>query len=216
MTVMRRNQDQIEGMVRLAESLGAGSVKFNILQPTGRGEHMHQAGEVLSVEELLELGHRVENIVSRSTSLRLIFHYPAAFRPLGKIFGDNGSGCGVCGILGILGVLANGSYALCGIGETVPELVFGHAARDDLKDVWEDNPVLEELRQGLPRRLEGVCGECVLKGRCLGSCLAQNYYLSHSLWAPFWFCDGARQRGLFPETRRRPQNPLRPLNSEGS
>jgi len=41
MTVMRRNKDQMEAIVRLAESLGAGSVKFNIMQPTARGEKMH-------------------------------------------------------------------------------------------------------------------------------------------------------------------------------
>jgi SynChlorMet cassette radical SAM/SPASM protein ScmF len=34
MTLMRRNKDQVEAMIRLAESLGAGSVKFNLMQPT--------------------------------------------------------------------------------------------------------------------------------------------------------------------------------------
>jgi hypothetical protein len=40
-----------------------------------------------------------------------------------------------------------------------------------------------------------------MKGRCLGSCIAQNYYTSKSLWAPYWYCAQARERGLFPETR---------------
>ena len=84
------------------------------------------------------------------------------------MYGREGSGCGICGIYGILGVLANGSYALCGIGETVPELVFGHASKDPLADVWKDNPVLREIREGLPRRLGGICGECLMKGVCLG------------------------------------------------
>jgi SynChlorMet cassette radical SAM/SPASM protein ScmF len=202
MTIMRRNKEHMEPLVRLAESLGAGSVKFNILQPTARGEKMHEAGEALSIDELVKLGQWVENTLSSSTSLRLHFSHPMAFRPLGKMFGENGDGgCGVCGILGILGVLANGSYALCGIGESVPELVFGQAATDRLEDVWSNTPVLLELREGLPERFEGVCRDCLMKDRCLGSCVAQNYYRSRNLWAGYWYCQEAQKQGLFPESR---------------
>ncbi len=164
---------------------------------------MHDAGQTLGIEELMKLGEWVENVLSTSTNLRLYYSHPLAFRPLSKMFGSNGDGCGICGILGILGVMSDGSYAMCGIGETVPELVFGHAAADRLKDIWDNTPVLQELREGLPARLKGICGECLIKSHCLGSCIAQNYYLSKSLWAPFWFCEEANRQGLFPETRLR-------------
>lgn len=205
MTIMRRNKGQIEDMVRLAEDLRAGSVKFNLLQPVARGEEMHKAGKTLSIEELMEVGEWVENALSHSANLRLYYSRPLAFRPLSDMFSNNGDECGVCGILSILGVLANGSYALCGIGETVPELVFGDAAKDSLKDVWDNTPILQELREGLPGRLEGICGECFMKGHCLGGCIAQNYYRGKSLWSPFWFCEQAQSQGLFPESRVRPR-----------
>jgi SynChlorMet cassette radical SAM/SPASM protein ScmF len=200
MSIVRRNREQMEALVRLAESLGAGSVKFNLVQPTARGEKMHEQGEALTIEELVKMGHWVETTLSSSTRLRLFYSHPAAFRPMSKMFGD-GQGCGVCGILGILGVLANGSYALCGIGETVPELVFGHAAKDRLEDVWRESEVLNQLRDGLPHRLEDICGDCVMRGICLGSCVAQNYYRSKNLWAGFWYCEEARRAGLFPASR---------------
>jgi SynChlorMet cassette radical SAM/SPASM protein ScmF len=205
MTIMRHNKGQMEPIVRLAESLGAGSVKFNIVQPTARGEKLHDSGEALDIEELVNLGKWVENSLSNSTNVNLSFGHPMAFRPLGKMFGENGDGCGVCGIMSVLGVLANGSYALCGIGETVPDLVFGHAAKDSLEDIWAQTPILLELREGLPNRLEGICGDCLMKGICLGSCVAQNYYSNKSIWAPFWFCQGACDRGLLPETRVLPE-----------
>jgi len=205
MTIMRRNEEQIEAMVRLAEGLGAGSVKFNVLQPTAKGKKMHEAGETPTIEELINLGRQVETTLSASTPLELYYDHPPAFRPLGKMFGENGDGCRVCGILGILGVLADGSYALCGIGETVPDLVFGHAASDCLKDVWNNTSALLELREGLPRRLEGICSDCLMKGVCLGSCIAQNYYSGRNIWAPFWYCAEAYHRGLFPETRIPPK-----------
>lgn len=202
MSLMRRNVGQIEQLVRMAESLGASSVKFNLVQPTARGEQMHEKGETLGVEEMIALGKRVENDLARTAKIRLMYGHPVAFRSLGRLFGRDGD-CGICGIRGILGVLAGGSYALCGIGESVPELVFGHAAKDDLSEVWKDNPVLNEIREGMPRKLEGICGDCVMKGVCLGSCVAQNYYRSRNLWAPFWFCEEARRAGLFPGSRIR-------------
>lgn len=206
MTLMARNKDQLESMVRLAERLGAGSVKFNILQPTARGEKMHDKGETLTIEELVTIGRWVETNLQASTSLPVYYDQPAAFRSLGKIFGQNGDGCSVCGILGILGVLADGSYALCGIGETVPELIFGNAAKDRLEDIWNSNSVIWEIREGLPDRLEGICHDCFMKSLCLGDCLAQNFYSSRNLWAPFWFCEEARKQKLFPESRIPPKS----------
>jgi SynChlorMet cassette radical SAM/SPASM protein ScmF len=201
MCIMRRNKDQMESAVRLAESIGAESIKFNLTQPIARGDELHERGDTLNIEELVKLGSWVENSLSDSTDLRIVYDHPAAFRPLGKMFGDTGDGCSRCGTLGILGALANGSYALCGIGENVPELVFGHAALDRLEDIWETTKVLNELREGLTDRLEGICGDCLMKDVCLGSCIAQNYYESKHLWTPYWFCVKAWEKGLFPITR---------------
>lgn len=212
MTIMRRNKDQIEPIVRMAESLGAGSVKFNILQPTARGEQMFAAGETVDIAELISLGKWVDEELSKTTSLRLYYDQPLAFRSLRGMFNaKTGNGCQTCGIFRILGVLANGSYALCGIGETVPELVFGNAGQDSLKDVWEKSAVLNDIREGLPERLQGICSDCLLKNVCLGSCIAQNYYSNHDLWAPHWYCEEAYNRGLFPTSRLRQQKnpPLR-------
>ena len=204
MAVMRRNRDQMEPVVRLAERIGVQSVKFNPVQPTARGDSMHEAMETLPIEELIDLGKWVQDELFLRTRLRLIFCQPMAFRSLSRMFGENGDGCAVCDILGILGVLADGSYSLCGIGETVPDLVFGHAGRHRLENVWRDTPVLNELRDGLPESLEGVCSECVMKALCKGSCIAQNYYMSGRLTAPFWYCEEAWKKGRFPQSRLRP------------
>jgi SynChlorMet cassette radical SAM/SPASM protein ScmF len=201
-SVMRGNADQAEAMVRLAEALGAASLKFNVVQPTARGEQLHQADGALSIEELIALGRRVDMEMAPTTSLRLFFDYPMAFRPLSRM--SSGDGCGVCGIFGILGVIPSGEYALCGIGEQVPDLVFGVVGDDPLETVWCENPTLNAIRAGLPGNLQGMCENCLMKHRCLGSCVAQNYYRSGNLFAPFWFCDLAEAAGLFPESRQRP------------
>ena len=73
---------------------------------------------------------------------------PAAFRPLGEYL--DGDGGGVCGIRGILGLLADGSYALCGIGEHVPELVFGRAGEGRLERIWPRTPCCCASARGCP------------------------------------------------------------------
>ncbi len=199
MSVMRSNIHQVDDVIRLGEELGASSVKFNIVQPTARGDSMQKAEQTLTVAELIELGTHVDNDLAPMTDLRLHFDFPLAFRPLSRLASRDG--CSVCGIFGILGVVASGHYALCGIGQQVPDLVFGMAGEDPLEKVWKQHPKLVELREGLPGRLEGICSRCLMNQRCLGSCVAQNYYRSGSYWAPFWFCEEAEREGLFPMTR---------------
>jgi len=167
-SIMKRNQDQIEPIVRLAKKIGAGSVKFNFVQPSPRGDLMAEKGEILTVPELVKLGRWLEHELAPSSDIQLIITHPPAFRPLKRMFGPDGDGCSVCGIKGILGVLADGSYALCGIGEHIPELVFGHAGRDKLEEVWHDHPLLQDIREGLPKKLSGICRDCFMRHRCLG------------------------------------------------
>ena len=198
-TVMCINAAQVDAMVRMAEELGAASLKFNVVQPTARGEKLHENQETLNIADLIKLGRHVEQELAPKTKLKIIFHYPHAFKALHNI--ASGDGCSSCGIFGILGVIANGHYALCGIGEQVPDLIFGVVGKDQLEKVWRENTILKALREGLPKRLEGICGRCLMKSRCLGSCIAQNYYSKGSLWAPYWFCEQAEEAGLFPVSR---------------
>jgi SynChlorMet cassette radical SAM/SPASM protein ScmF len=199
MSVMLCNADQLDAVVRMAERLGAASVKFNVVQPAARGAKLHEAVGTLSIAKLISLGRYVDMELAKITRLQLFFDYPPAFRPLSKIC--NGNGFNTCGILGILGVIASGHYALCGIGTHVPELVFGAIGKKKLEEVWGRNRTLAALRKGLPHQLTGVCNRCLMKYRCLGACIAQNYYDAGTPWAPFWFCKQAQEAGLFPESR---------------
>ena len=199
MSIMQVNAQHVEPVIELAEELGASSVKFNIIQPTGRGETISKDDKSLKIKDLIALGRKVESELAAKTDLELFFDYPPAFRSLSSI--APGDGCGVCGILSIMGVLPSGEYALCGMGSHVEQLHFGRIGQDSLAEVWQENHILQSLRNGLPEKLSGICSHCLMKHLCLGSCIAQNYYRTHSLWAPFWFCEQASAAGLFPESR---------------
>ena len=121
-TIMRKNQNQIEAILRLAQELGAASVKFNILQPSPRSDKIREEGEALSLMEVLKIGHWVERELAAEFDFPIFFSHPPAFRPLKRIISKNGKLTN-CGIRNIIGVLANGHFALCGIGSHIPELV---------------------------------------------------------------------------------------------
>lgn len=202
MTLMHYNAGQLEKMVRLAEKLGASSLKFNLLQPITRGETLHKNKTALLLEELIRLGYYVENDLQKTTELTLFYDHPPAFQKLSRIYRGNG----ICGIKGIMGVISSGHYALCGIGSHVKDLVFGLAGENRLGDVWRNNSILNEIRTGLPERIGGVCSRCLMKYYCFGACLAQSYYRGRSLWLPFWFCDAAEKKGFFPKNRMSTSN----------
>jgi SynChlorMet cassette radical SAM/SPASM protein ScmF len=200
MSLVKRNKDQIERLVYIAERIGAGSVKFNLVAPLmNRGEQMAEQNETLNIKDFIEIGKMIDNEIRPKSNLQLYYSDPPAFKSLSEIFDKND--CGSCGIFGIIGVLGSGKYALCGIGETTPEMIFGDVKKDKLADVWNNNAMLNQIRGGLPEKLEGVCGDCIMKTMCMGECIANTYFIHKNLFAPYWFCEQAYKEGLFPESR---------------
>jgi SynChlorMet cassette radical SAM/SPASM protein ScmF len=210
-TVCRRNYTQLSPYLRLAEDLGAGSVRFNVPRPQsdeGGSQNSADSGQVASdgwrmdqmqVEELIALGRRVEREMVPNTRLRVLFDQPPAFRglqPQARIESQNR-----CGVLNTISLLTSGEYALCGIGQNFREFIFGKVGEVPLERVWNGSMILLRLRAGLPNRLAGVCSHCVLKSACLGNCIAENYARHGILWGPYWFCESAEKVGLFPASR---------------
>lgn len=201
MTIMRCNKNQVAGLVRLAELLDAGSIKIGIANPTGRGDSLNTTGELLTIEELLILGQWIWGTVAPSSKLGICYALPVAYQSLSYIYKNNLNERSTCGFRNMIGVLSDGSFSLCGIGEHVPELVFGNASKDRLEDVWENNEILKELREDIHSQFKGICGKCHLKRSCSAYCIAQNYYRTGNFKGPYWFCEEAHKKGLFPKSR---------------
>lgn len=198
MSIHAGNVDEIEALVHLAEDLKASSVKFNIIQPSGRGRKMVERYQALNMERLIELGKWMENDLRKRSSVSLHYSWPMAFYSIESLLNLQRYSCNVTNILGIL---STGHLALCGIGTQVPELCYGKLGEDRIVDLWNDNPTLIKLRQEMFEGLEGICSECILRSRCKGTCVAENYSYYGKLMSPFWFCQMAADKGLFPDSR---------------
>ena len=198
-TLYRGNVHELAQVAALAESLDCGSVKFNHVQSSGRGESMAK-DEGLSIPELIDLYQYIEKELAPASKIPIFFDIPFAFRPIREFLNGN---IGHCDILHILGMLSGGELSLCGIGVTVPELIFGNIANDNLAEVWYNNKRLQELRRLIPNSFEGICGDCIHRLICFGECVANTYQKTKTLNDSYYFCANAVELDLFPVTRRR-------------
>jgi SynChlorMet cassette radical SAM/SPASM protein ScmF len=209
MAVHQKNVDQVEDVVRLAAAHGAASVKLNPVTNSGRGQFMQQRGELLDYRQHIDLAHYMYDelrpaLHREGLTIDLIYNIPLALMPVGELVRRNGN-TGDCGVLGILGVLGSGEIVLCGIGRTIPELVYGRLGRDSIYDIWLNHSTIQKLRRLLPDMscYPEICRDCVMVKRCRTGCVAQNYVDSGELLWPHFLCREAVRLGEFPQTRRR-------------
>jgi len=202
-SLYRDNLRDIAYFLDLMGKLGVRDVKINPIVPLGRGSALWDEGAVPGVGEVLEFSKKLEVLETFFDGM-IYLDLPMAFRPLDKL---KAGMCGLCAIKSILGILSDGSVSICGIGYLDKGLLFGNARNDPsvLGKIWREHPVLKSIREDIPAKLEGVCGICVFRNRCLGSCRADVYHNTGSLTAPYWFCRMAYEEGLFPSTRLIPE-----------
>lgn len=204
MSVHHGNRAEIENVVHLAAERGAGSVKLCPVTNTGRGAGMRERGEDLYFEERVELARYVNRDLRKRAPVHIAFNMPPALTPLPEIERKGGS-TGDCGVRGILGFLGTGEIALCGIGRTIPELVYGKLGKDSIRDIWLNHPTIHALRRALDdvKAFPGVCAKCIHARTCRTGCVAQNFVDGGHLVWPSWLCAEADRRGQFPAPRRR-------------
>jgi SynChlorMet cassette radical SAM/SPASM protein ScmF len=198
-SLARDNRDEVDVVVRLAERLGAASLKFNFVNDVMRGKRMERWGRRLDVTECLRLERERIAPLGKTAPFPVYTNLPPAFRTIPGIMRG-----GRCGINGIAGVLFDGSVSFCGIGHFVPELIAGNLREQPFSRIWREGRVFRELRRTVPRRLKGTCGRCMLRGFCLGHCRADAFSKTGRLDTPFSFCEQAEKEGVFPKKWRIP------------
>ncbi len=198
-SLYKGNVSDIKKLADIAAGMGVSSLKINPIIPAGRGKDFFTNGENLSVEELLNIDRWIEEDLSPNyDTTDIYFDIPTGLKSLKAI---TSSQLYECNIFNVIGILANGCISLCGIGQTETGLVMGNIAGDDIRQVWSNHPLLKKLRKELPESLEGICGRCIFKFRCLGACRASAYSSTGNLNSPFFLCDEAYKSGIFPESR---------------
>ena len=204
MSPHRKNVGEVRELVALAETMGAASVKLNPVTNNGRGAQMHENDETLNFEEILALSDLVRGELKQTSKIPVILNVPLAMRPLSEITGPRGY-TGDCGVDHILGILGSGDIALCGIGRTMPEFVYGNIATDSIRDIWFNHPAVTKLRHDLKDFINypELCRGCIFMRRCRTGCVVKNYSDYGKLIWPSDICLKAQEQGLFKDSRKR-------------
>ena len=98
-TLHRGNVSEMTDLIDMAENLGCGSVKFNLVQQIGRGQGF-AASQGLGIAEIIQINRHVETDIVPKCKISIYFDIPFAFFPIHKLL--KGS-LGKCGILNCTG-----------------------------------------------------------------------------------------------------------------
>lgn len=177
-TITKTNLSEIPKILKLAESLGAAAHHIFLLVPTGRGKYILD-GEINAVEyeETLNWFYDQREKVKLQLKATCAPHYYRILRQRSRQEGKKVSfethgldavtrgclaGTGFCFISHV------GRVQTCGF----LDVECGNIKTQSFKDVWENSPVFNRLRD--LDHLEGKCGICEYKRVC-GGCRARAY-----------------------------------------
>ena len=204
MSPHRKNIGEVRELVALAEAKGAASVKLNPVTKNGRGALMHDNNEALNITEVLELADLVRSDLKQTSKIPIILNVPPSVRPLSEVTAGPKM-CGDCGVDHVLGILGTGDVALCGIGRTMPEFLYGNIATSSIRDIWLNHTGIAKLRHDLYDfdNYHELCRNCIYMRKCRTGCVVLNYSDFGNLIWPNSICLHAEENGLFKDSRKR-------------
>lgn len=198
MSLYTDNEHLLEPMTQLAVKLGARSLKINPVVPSGRALSVAKQGRIIPISRLMNYYTFCQETLRPKYRFTIHFSVPTGLKSFNEII-SNSSECHIHHICGLMG---NGDISICGIGRTEPELVMGTIKTDDIREIWVNGSIFQKIRQEIPNTLQGICGKCIFKAKCKGSCVAITYSMTGQVNQGYWFCEEADRQNLFPESRK--------------
>ncbi|MDY6934732.1 MAG: heme b synthase [Spirochaetota bacterium] len=178
-TITNRNVDEIEGILRLSEEMGAKALHIFMLVPVGCGVQIVET-DMISKEKYEEV---LNWFYDRSKETKLEFkatcapHYYRIIRQRAKeegreiTFETDGLSAMTRGCLSgtaVCFISHKGDVQACGY---LP-LIAGNVLETPFRDIWEKSELFTNLRD--LSKLKGKCGICEYKTFCAG-CRARAY-----------------------------------------
>ena len=196
--ITKTNLNEIPDILALAESLGAAAHHIFLLVPTGRGKYIvDTAIDAKEYEETLNWFYDQRDKTSLQLKATCAPHYYRILRQRAKAEGKKVTfethgldavtrgclaGTGFCFISHV------GRVQTCGF----LDVTCGDIKTQHFKDVWENSPVFNKLRDF--NNLEPKCGLCEYKQVC-GGCRARAYEATNDYMAPEPLCTYQPARG---------------------
>jgi len=210
MTATKSNMNDVPNLAELVLKLGPYSLKVHPCNASGRAkgfeiELLTLTDYICLIQTIVKLYEMYPGKISTSVPWALIAPFEKwPFRI-----------SGVCRYKKLLSILPNGDIALCGVGITHPETVFGNIYRDSITDIWINNGgYLKEIRSLTPDSFKGICSRCVFRKPCANMCPAYAYETFGTFSASYPICEELYQAALFPKEYLLDQGSM-PAEAEG-
>ena len=199
MSISSLDYDRIERMIRLGTSHNAAFLKINPIVRTGRvAKNDNEFLFTLTPEEMLKIINRYGGTRRQELPVFLMFPFGLSVARHILQLQNEDLHCGNCPTLNLLSIMPNGDFGLCADAELHEPLHFGNIFEQDLSTVWSSHPNLQSLRKVVPDQLEGVCGQCMAKVVCQGSCRAVAVFDEGRINSPHPICQRLYEEKKFP------------------
>jgi heme b synthase len=202
-TITRMNLDQIEGLLALAQNLGAAAHHIFLLVPTGRGKEMaHQAISPNDYEKTLDwfyetgLSCPMQLKATCAPHFYRIYHQRKKERAQ-KALPENPLHAMTRGCLGgssFVFISHRGQAQPCGY----LELDCGQLKEKPFEEIWKDSAIFRDLRD--LKKYGGKCGRCEFITVC-GGCRARAYEKTGDYLAEEPLCVYEPKKGSRTEER---------------
>jgi len=191
MFIHQDNIEFIEDTLCLADMLGVEAFNCLNLMRVGRANSCQSRHELVRIPEhilyrklfsILRQNSRYQEMMQNSTFANQI---------MGIAGGVKSHYCGI-GTNRALYVKADGSIYPCP-DTALPRFCLGNIRNENLKDIWEQSPILEELRLLDVDSMNSKCAACDVRYFCGGSCRGENYHVTEKLRSPHFNCKEIRK-----------------------
>jgi radical SAM protein with 4Fe4S-binding SPASM domain len=197
-TIMRQNSNEISKIVELALELRVPMLRFLFMEEFGRAKKnkrfiIDYLDRKPIIDKISKIARKVKN------ELNIWVYAPPALVPddIRKMMPYT-AGC-LPGVT-ICDMTSNGDVFPCLGMIDFPELKIGNIRETSMKNLWENTPILKQLRDLAPEDLQGVCGKCYFNKSCMGHCRAASYSLmGRNLKAPNPWCQEYYDHKIFPK-----------------
>jgi Fe-coproporphyrin III synthase len=209
MVMGRRNRHTIESFYAIAEEMQVKRVQFAFLHEVGRAkEYLDEIN--LNWDEIYDVQHQILASLERHPVSTVVKLPPAVVLPelmprlsRASSEGDNLLGLAVSCAFPIISVLPDGNITICAHTRDEKDARFGNVRDITLVESWQQNN-FDAIREAYDKAdwLKGICGDCVFKFNCKGSCRAYaktafgDYDEAHPM------CKAMADAGRFPAIHR--------------
>lgn len=178
-------------MIELSQQLNVSFLKFNPIVKVGNAKKFKEADDfifTLTPQEMIELKNRYCD--KKSFEIPVSIFLPVGLSSIKNILTSplQGFSCANCPTLNLISILPNGDLGLCAEANRNNLLKFDNLFDNSLIDVWHNNNILEKIRDEIPDKLSGVCGKCMVKNICKGSCRAISVSDGGNINSPHPIC----------------------------